>query len=40
MAKQGIILGRGKHSESICILNLIFVINLFFRHHIWDVAST
>jgi hypothetical protein len=34
MAKPGIILDRDKHSESICILNLIFMINLVFRHHI------
>jgi hypothetical protein len=34
MAKPGIILGRGKHSESICILNLIFMINLVFHDHI------
>jgi hypothetical protein len=34
MAKPSIILGRGKQSESISILNLIFIIILVFGHDI------
>jgi hypothetical protein len=33
MAKLGIILGKGKQSESICILNLIFIIKLVISYH-------